>query len=85
MPGPFSFLPLVRWSMFNDALFDELRQLERNVVDAERRLAEQEAMIVHLKRQHQDVSSAQAELEVMRENQRQRQQDRQRLLSLLQR
>ncbi|WP_035715029.1 hypothetical protein [Bradyrhizobium genomosp. I (2014)] len=71
--------------MFNDALFDELRQLERNVVDAERRLAEQEAMIVHLKRQHQDVSSAQAELEVMRENQRQRQQDRQRLLSLLQR
>ncbi|MEY9885261.1 hypothetical protein [Bradyrhizobium sp. USDA 329] len=71
--------------MFNDALFDELRQLERNVVDAERRLAEQEAMIVHLKRQHQDVSSAQAELEVMRANQRQRQQDRQRLLSLLQR
>ncbi|QOZ13237.1 hypothetical protein [Bradyrhizobium sp. CCBAU 51765] len=71
--------------MFNDALFDELRQLERNVVEAERRLAEQEAMIVELKRQHQDISSAEAELETMRANQRQRQQDRQRLLSLLQR
>jgi len=42
-------------------------------------------MIVGLKRHHQDVSSAQAELEVMRENQRQRQQDRHRLLSMLQR
>ncbi|MBR0829719.1 hypothetical protein JQ596_29720 [Bradyrhizobium manausense] len=76
--------------MFNDALFDELRQLERDVVDAERRLAEQEALIVDLKRQHQDASRAQveleiAELEIMRESQRQRQQDRQRLLSLLQR
>jgi hypothetical protein len=71
--------------MFNDALLDELRQLERDVVEAERRLADQEALIVDLKRQHQDVSSAQAELETLRENQRQRQQDRQRLLSLLQR
>lgn len=42
-------------------------------------------MIVELKRKHQDVSSAEAELEAMRANQRQRQQDRQRLLSLLQR
>lgn len=71
--------------MFNDAISDELRRLESDVVEAERRLAEQEALIVDLKRQHQDASSAQAELEIMRENQRQRQQDRQRLLSLLQR
>ncbi|WFU37455.1 hypothetical protein QA640_23535 [Bradyrhizobium sp. CB82] len=71
--------------MFNEALLDELRQLERNVVEAELRLAEQEALIVDLKRQHQDASSAQAELEIMRESQQQRQQDRQRLLSLLQR
>ena len=71
--------------MFNDALFDELRQLESDVVEAERRLAEQEALIVDLKRQHQNAGNAQAELEIMRENQRQRQQDRQRLLSMLQR
>ena len=71
--------------MLNDALLDELRQLERDVVQAERQLAEQEAWIVDLKLQHQDASSAQAELEIMRDNQRQRQQDRQRLLSLLQR
>jgi hypothetical protein len=50
----------------------------------ERRLAEQEVLIVDLKRQHQDASSSQAELETMRENQRQRQQDRPRLLSLMQ-
>jgi hypothetical protein len=70
--------------MINEALFDELRQLESDVVEAERRLAEQEALIVDLKRQHQNASGAQAELEIMRENQRRRQQDRQRLLSLLQ-
>ncbi len=71
--------------MYNDNILDELRQLEREVVEAERRLAEQEALIIELKRQHQDASSALAELEIMRKNQQQRQQDRQRLLSLLQR
>ncbi|MBR1130162.1 hypothetical protein [Bradyrhizobium iriomotense] len=71
--------------MFNDAILDQLRQLEREVIEGERRLAQQEAMIVDLKRQHQDPSNAEAELEIMRENQRQRQQDRQRLLSLMQR
>ncbi len=70
--------------MYNDNIMDELRQLEREVVEAERRLAEQEALIIELKRQHQDATSALAELEIMRRNQRQRQQDRQRLLSLLQ-
>ncbi|MBR0709223.1 MULTISPECIES: hypothetical protein [Bradyrhizobium] len=71
--------------MFNDAILDQLRQLEREVIEGERRLAQQEAMIVDLKRQHQDPSDAEAELEIMRANQRQRQQDRQRLLSLMQR
>ncbi len=71
--------------MFNEALMDELRQLEREVIEAERRLARCEALIVELKRQHQDVTSAQAEMEILRESQQQRQQHRQRLLSLLQR
>ncbi|MBR0829504.1 hypothetical protein JQ596_28610 [Bradyrhizobium manausense] len=71
--------------MFDDALYDELRKLELDVVEAERRLAQQEALILDLKRQRQDASSAEAELETMRENQRQRQQDRHRLLSLRQR
>ncbi|MGY8667071.1 hypothetical protein Q3C01_32595 [Bradyrhizobium sp. UFLA05-109] len=70
--------------MLNDALLDELRQLEREVVDGERRLAEQEALVISLKRQNKDTSNAQAELEALRENQRRRQQDRHRILSLLQ-
>jgi hypothetical protein len=70
--------------MINEPLLDELRQLERDVVDCERRLAEQEALVVLLKRQNEDISKAQAELERMRDDQRCRQQDRQRLLSLLQ-
>jgi hypothetical protein len=70
--------------MINEPLLDELRQLERDVVDCERRLAEQEALVVLLKRQNEDISKAQAELERMRHDQRCRQQDRQRLLSLLQ-
>ncbi|WFU27705.1 hypothetical protein QA649_16275 [Bradyrhizobium sp. CB1717] len=69
--------------MFNDAILDQLRQLEREVIEGERRLAQQEAMIVDLKRQHQDPSDAEAELAIMREDHRQRQQDRQRLLSLM--
>ncbi len=70
--------------MYNDTIMDELRQLERDVAEAERRLAEHEALIIELKRQHKDANSALAELEIMRDNQRQRQLDRQRLLSLLQ-
>ncbi|WFU26331.1 hypothetical protein QA649_09015 [Bradyrhizobium sp. CB1717] len=71
--------------MFNDALFDELRRLEHEVVEAERRMARQEALIFDLKREGQDVGEAKAELEIMRGVQRQRQQDRQRLLALMQR
>jgi hypothetical protein len=47
-------------------------------------LEEQEAVVMELKRRQEDVTDAQAELERMREHQRP-QQDRQRLLSLLQR
>lgn len=70
--------------MYKDPLLDELRRLEREVVEAERQLAEQEALVVGLKRQNQDTSQAEVELEMMRANQRRRQEDRLRLLSLLQ-
>ena len=70
--------------MYNDAILDELRQVERDVAEGERRLADQEALLVSLKRQNDDHREAQAVLDMLRENQRQRDQDRQRLLSLLQ-
>ena len=70
--------------MYNAAIYDELRQVERDVVQGERRLAEQEARIVDLKRQGRDTGNAEKELEVLRQNQRRRDQDRQRLLSLAQ-
>ncbi|WGR73685.1 MULTISPECIES: hypothetical protein [unclassified Bradyrhizobium] len=45
-------------AMYKDPLLDELRRLEREVVEAERQLAEQEALVVGLKRQNQDTSQA---------------------------
>ena len=62
----------------------KLSRVERDVVVAERQLAQQEALLIALKRQNQDLSKARAVLEMMRENQRRRDQERQRLLSLLQ-
>ena len=70
-------------AMHRDALQDELRRLELDVVEGERQLAEQEARTVTLKRQGEDVSNAESVLEMMRLSQRRREQDRQRLLSLL--
>ena len=70
--------------MYTPAICDELRQVERDVVEGERRLAEQEALVIELKRQDLDTAKAEAELERMREEQRRRDQDRQRLLSRLQ-
>lgn len=74
----------IAFVMYKDPLQDELRELEREVVEAERQLAAQEALIVDLKRQKLETSKAEAELEAMRANQRRRQQDRHRLLALLQ-
>ena len=71
--------------MHQDALMDVLRQVGRDVVEGERRLAEQEALLVALRRENKDVGKAEAALEQMREDQRLREQDRQRLLSLLHR
>ena len=63
---------------------DELRRIELAVVEGERQLAEQEALLVSLKKQDGDVSQAELALEVMRETQQRNEHDRQRLLSLLQ-
>jgi hypothetical protein len=67
-----------------DSLMDELRRIELAVVEGERQLAEQEALLVNLERQDGDVSQAELALEMMREIQRRYEHDRQRLLSLLQ-
>lgn len=62
---------------------DELRQVERDVVQRERQLAEQEKLVVEMKREGKDTVAAEAELEALRKSQRVHDQDRQRLLSLL--
>ncbi|QIG97905.2 hypothetical protein [Bradyrhizobium sp. 6(2017)] len=62
---------------------DELRQIELDVVDGERRLAELEALLIELKQLNEDTTKVQAEFEVTRKNQLDREQSRQRLLSLL--
>lgn len=67
-----------------DSLMDELRRIELAVVEGERQLAEQEALLVNLEKQDGDVSQAELTLEMMRETQRRYEHDRQRLLSLLQ-
>lgn len=50
--------------MYRDAISDQLRQIER--VQGERQLAAQEALIVELRRQNRDITTAQAELELLR-------------------
>lgn len=70
--------------MNKDHLSDELRRVECEVAEGERQLAIQEARVVAAKQNsRRDVGELRL-LETMRENQRARQQDRQRLLSLLQ-
>ncbi|MCC8964517.1 hypothetical protein H8A95_19895 [Bradyrhizobium sp. Pear76] len=69
--------------MYKDAIMDELRQIELDVVEGERRLAELEARLIESKRLNENVTKVEAELEVMRKNQLDREQNRQRLLSLL--
>lgn len=70
--------------MYTTAIYDELRQIEREVVEGERRLADQEALVLQMKKQNEDTTKAEAELERMRAEQRRRDSDRQRLLSRLQ-
>ncbi|WP_431015302.1 hypothetical protein [Bradyrhizobium pachyrhizi] len=68
---------------YKDAIMDELRQIELDVVEGEKRLAELKAYLIELKRLNEDTTKVQAELEVARKNQLDREQSRQRLLSLL--
>jgi hypothetical protein len=70
-------------AMHRDALLDELRRIEHDVVESERRVAELEAQLVALKRKDGDLSEVRAALETQRQHQQRCEQDRQRLLSLL--
>ena len=69
--------------MYKDSIMDELRQIERDVVEGEKRLAEQEALLIELKRSNESTIKAQAQFEMMRKAQLNREQRRQCLLSLL--
>ncbi|BBC01061.1 hypothetical protein ABIF38_007413 [Bradyrhizobium japonicum] len=69
--------------MYKDSIMDELRQIERDVVEGEKRLAEQEALLIELKRSNESTIKAQAQFEMMRKAQLDREQRRQCLLSLL--
>ncbi|QOZ54900.1 hypothetical protein [Bradyrhizobium sp. CCBAU 53338] len=70
--------------MDRTSIYDELSRVERDVVAGERQLAEQERLVLDLKRDGQNAAGAENELERLRKCQRLRDQDRQRLLSLLQ-
>ena len=70
--------------MYRDSLMDELRRIELAVVEGERQLAEQEALLIDLKKQDRDLSQAELALEMMRETQPRNEHDRQHLLSLSQ-
>jgi septal ring factor EnvC (AmiA/AmiB activator) len=70
--------------MSRESLQDQLRQIERQVVQGERQLAEQEARLFELKRSGEDTTAAEAQLENLRNEQRRRDHDRQRILSDLQ-
>ena len=65
-------------------LLDELRRVELAVVEGERQLAEQEALLVSLKKGNSHRQEPGAILEIKSGNQQLREQDRRRLLSLLQ-
>ena len=66
-----------------DAVYDELRRIEGEVVQGERQLAGQEALLVALQRENEDTRKVREELEEMRAQQRAREHERQRLLSML--
>ena len=70
--------------MNKDHLFDELGRIERDVVHGERQLAEQEELLASLKSQNEDLAHVQAVLEELLLKQEALQQERLRILSLLQ-
>jgi hypothetical protein len=71
--------------MFNkDHLYDELRRIEQDVVRGEQQLAEQEDLLVSLKTQNQDTALVEVFLDELRFRQRALQEDRSRILSMMQ-
>jgi hypothetical protein len=71
--------------MFNkDHLYDELRRIEQDVVRGEQQLAEQEDLLVSLKTQNQDTALVEVFLDELRSRQRALQEDRSRILSMMQ-
>lgn len=71
--------------MFNkDHLYDELRRIEQDVVRGEQQLAEQEDLLVSLKSQNKDTAQLEAFLDELRSRQRTLQEDRSRVLSMIQ-
>jgi hypothetical protein len=71
--------------MFNkDHLYDELRRIEQDVVRGEQQLADQEDLLVSLKTQNQDTALVEAFLDELRSRQRGLQEDRSRILSMMQ-
>jgi hypothetical protein len=71
--------------VFNkDHLFDELRRIEQDVVRGEQQLAEQEDLLVSLKSQNKDTAQLEAFLDELRSRQRTLQEDRSRVLSMIQ-
>ena len=65
-------------------LFDELRQIEQDVVRGEQQLAEQEDLLVSLKIQNKDTAQVEAFLDELRSRQKALQEDRSRVLSMMQ-
>jgi hypothetical protein len=71
--------------VFNkDHLYDELRRIEQDVVRGEQQLAEQEDLLVSLKSQNKDTAQLEAFLDELRSRQRTLQEDRSRVLSMIQ-
>ena len=64
-------------------LFDDLKAIEKAVVEGERQLAHQEALLVKLKQRNCDLSEASSAFKTMLQQQQLRQSKRLRLLSLL--
>jgi hypothetical protein len=66
----------------SQAVHDELRRIEGEVVQGERQLAEKEKLLVTLRGQNEE-SKIRAELEMMLAQQREREQQRQQFLAML--
>jgi len=76
-------IKMISSSVNSQAIHEELRRIEGEVVQGERQLAEKEKLLVTVRRQKGEESEALEELEMMRAEQREREQRRQQLLAML--